>query len=337
MDMNYELTVTNDITILIKTIKEEIEKGKVRIEHTIANEKTTTYWNIGKYIHEHLLNYSDKAEYGDYLFITLSQDLYIGKRTLYMALQFYETYPKIVKALSQLKWAHYLVLITVHDEDKRREYEQKVINENLSTRELKEIIKNNKETNSNDKSPKLKETRGLLHTYKLKTYEDNSESLDIDLGFRTYVDKLENKNTYTKDSIIRVIKNMNSYKIEGVDDISPHTLYTYKGRLKKIIDGDTLWVYLDLGFGITSCRKVRLRGINAAKIETETGQKARKYLEKRLNPCPFIIVKTYYRDKYNRYLADIFYDKNEPDTTIAAETGVYLNQELLDKGFAEKY
>ena len=65
--------------------------------------------------------------------------------------------------------------------------------------------------------------------------------------------------------------------------------------------------------------------------------KEKNFLKRRLNPCEFIIVKTYYRDKYNRYRADIFYDKNELDAIKVTETGVFLNQELLDKGTVEKY
>jgi hypothetical protein len=36
-------------------------------------------------------------------------------------------------------------------------------------------------------------------------------------------------------------------------------------------------------------------------------------------------------------VADIFYDKNEPKDTHVAKNGVFLNQELLDKGYAESY
>ncbi len=330
-----ELIANTAIATLIEMIKEEILKGKQKIEYTIETEKTATYWNIGKHIHEHLLNYRDRAEYGDYLFNTLDEALTIHKRTLYRAVQFYETYPEIVTILSQLKWSHFLVLLTVKDEKKRHEYEKKVINENLTVQKLKEIIKEDKEEDNSNTITQLTETRGYLNTYKLKEKEG---TLNIDLGFRFYINKLNNSNNnYTGDSIVQIIRKKNSYTITLAENISSHGIYTYKGTLWEIIDGDTLWVDLNLGFGTWTRQKVRLRGINTPKIETGKGIEVKRYIERKLTPCTFLIVKTYYRDKFNRYLADIFYDKNETKLVKVAETGVYLNQELLDKGFAEKY
>jgi len=99
----------------------------------------------------------------------------------------------------------------------------------------------------------------------------------------------------------------------------------------------TLWVNLDLGCNTWTTRKLWLKGINSLAIETEEGKKARNFLQTHLTPCPFIIVKTYWRDKFNRYLADIFYAQSENDAGIMAEKGTYLNQELLDKNLARKY
>ena len=80
-NMGKELARTKAITSLIETIRNEIEYGKKNIEITIETEKTKTYWNIGKHIYEHLLKYSDRAEYGDYLFKTLEKELSISKYT----------------------------------------------------------------------------------------------------------------------------------------------------------------------------------------------------------------------------------------------------------------
>ena len=71
---NYEWLDKNryEIKTLIETIKEEIVKGKQRIEYTIENEKTGTNRTIGKYIHKHLLKYNDRADYGDELYKLLA-------------------------------------------------------------------------------------------------------------------------------------------------------------------------------------------------------------------------------------------------------------------------
>jgi endonuclease YncB( thermonuclease family) len=103
------------------------------------------------------------------------------------------------------------------------------------------------------------------------------------------------------------------------------------------VDSDTLWITLDLGFNTWTTRKLRLKGINAPAINTTEGKEARKYIEKQLTPCPFLIAKTYWREKYNRYLADIFYNKNETKPDLVVTTGKYLNQALMDKGLARKY
>jgi len=50
----------------------------------------------------------------------------------------------------------------------------------------------------------------------------------------------------------------------------------------------------------------------------------------------FVAIKTYWRDKFNRYLADVLYDKDETDLTTLVANGKFLNQELLDKGLAVK-
>jgi hypothetical protein len=125
--VKYELAIDGEIATLIQAIKEEILKGKQRIERTIANEKTTTYWNIGEYIHEHLLNYKDRADYGDQLFKVIAQQLNTRARALYTAVQFYETYPRILPARTQLTWSHYKILVSLEDDDKRKKYEQQVI------------------------------------------------------------------------------------------------------------------------------------------------------------------------------------------------------------------
>ncbi|MBN2440979.1 MAG: thermonuclease family protein [Spirochaetales bacterium] len=335
--MNYELTVTNEILTLIQAIKEEIGKGKQRIEHTIDNEKTTTYWNIGKQLHEHLLDYNERIEYEESLYKLIAKELTIGISTVYRAVQFYETYPEIFAPGRKLTWSHYRILITVKDEDKRKEFEQLVITNDIGKRELQDLVKEYRKDKNHEKKSILLEKRGIPYSYKLKPItEDEKTHFYIDLGFRMYLNKLDNK-TYDENDIIQIKEDKNKSIIIKKNDRGLQELYTYKGYVNEIIDGDTLWVTIDLGFDARTSQKIRLRGINAAKIETETGQKARKYIEKRLTPCPFIIVKTYYRDKYNRYLADIFYDKNEVDTTKVAENGVYLNWELLDKGFVKKY
>ena len=89
------------IRTLINKIREEIETGRQEIRKSFENQRTKTYWNIGKHIHEHMLNHSDRANYGDYLFKRIAEELETGKRTLYRAVQFYTITPYIFVFLTR--------------------------------------------------------------------------------------------------------------------------------------------------------------------------------------------------------------------------------------------
>jgi endonuclease YncB( thermonuclease family) len=116
-------------------------------------------------------------------------------------------------------------------------------------------------------------------------------------------------------------------------------LFTYKARAGKIIDGDTLYAVMDLRSGIVIEQKLRLRGINCREIDTPEGKRARRFVLERLKDQEWIIVKTYKdtADKYDRYLADIFYLPGERDPQTITLEGRFLNQELLDSRLAAAY
>jgi hypothetical protein len=262
------ITLNTEINTLITTIQDEIVKGKERIEQTIENEKTVTYWNIGKHIHTHLLKHEDRAEYGDSLFKIIAKELRIGERSLYASVQFYETYPKILHARAKLTWSHYRILMTIQDVQKRLEFEKKVIEENLSTRELQDIIRDYKNGNKNKKKKLLKETRGLLNAYRLKPFTETGEpTLYIDLGFRMYINKLEKQTRYKETDIIQDTTKKGRETLIIIEENLQKYLFTYKSYVRQIIDGDTLWVTIDLGFNSRITQKVRLRGINVPKLE----------------------------------------------------------------------
>ncbi|MFZ5800690.1 MAG: nuclease, partial [Candidatus Omnitrophota bacterium] len=69
-------------------------------------------------------------------------------------------------------------------------------------------------------------------------------------------------------------------------------------------------------------------------ITTKTGRAAKRFLIAALKPCPFLIVKTYQPDKFDRYLVEVFYLPGEEDETKVAAEGRFLNQELLDNRLA---
>ncbi|MFH2005342.1 MAG: DUF1016 N-terminal domain-containing protein [bacterium] len=117
---------------------------------------------------------------------------------------------------------------------------------------------------------------------------------------------------------------------------APRDLHNYVGVLDRVIDGDTIKVRIDLGFDVWRVETIRLRGVDTPEGGTALAQRAKKFVADKLSRAPFIGLRTYKTDKYARYIADVYYhtEKTSPDVTF--EKGVFLNQELLDKGLAAR-
>ena len=207
------------IQILITTIQQEILISKQKIE----TEQITTYWKIEKHISQHIQTFSDRPDFGDYVFKTLATELNISLRLLYRTVQFYETYPQFVEPVPQITWSHYRILITIEDAEKRREYEQLVIEHNLSRRELQELVR------KKIKKTHLKEKRGLPYIYPLKMVQtDNTSCLVVDLGFRTYLDLLDKENDYAEESIVQAVKGKYTYRFTLKEGIPRQMLFTLR-------------------------------------------------------------------------------------------------------------
>ena len=55
-------------------------------------------------------------------------------------------------------------------------------------------------------------------------------------------------------------------------------MYTYKAKLVRVVDGDTLDVFVDLGFNVWIKRRVRLVGIDAYETRTRNKEEKKKGL-----------------------------------------------------------
>lgn len=114
------------------------------------------------------------------------------------------------------------------------------------------------------------------------------------------------------------------------------SLYTYKSKLERVVDGDTIDVYIDLGFDIHYRSRVRLAGINAPESRTRNleekklGLAAKEYVEQWLEKRgPDFIIRTtkVEKGKYGRVLGTIMDMKEEQ----------CLNTDLVDVGLARVY
>ena len=296
-----------------------------------ANDrKTTVMWRIVSYIHIHILEHSEKADYGKYVFEELSKELAIGKRTLYRAVQFYKAYPDSVSPVTRLSWKHFIILLSVDNKVKRNEYEKIVLKENLSKRKLLELVRKGRKQLTSSEHAQLKTLRGRPGVYRLKNI---GSVLILDCGFYTYLERPELSAVKNPETYVEY-DDSSTYKLIEPDK---SLLYTFKATIVEVIDGDTVKAFLDIGFGIKVIRTLRLRGINAQDLHSKKGREAKEYIEAKVLNLPFVIIQTHSRDKYLRYLADIFYLKGNEDIHNVAQKGKYLNQELMDESLADRY
>lgn len=95
--------------------------------------------------------------------------------------------------------------------------------------------------------------------------------------------------------------------------ILPKQRYLYRCTLRRVVDGDT--VYLDIDFGMDSWRKnekFRLHGFDAWELfrgsYRDKGQQAKWALEEIIRGSPFVRVLTIKdkKGKYGRYLARLY-------------------------------
>lgn len=315
------------------------------------------YWEIGKRIVTVEQKNNLRAQYGEALLEQISKyltrkygDGFSATNLRYMR-RFYIAYP-IQQAPAELDWTRYQVLSTIEDKQDRQAYERKTIKEGWSSRELVARLREDgiKRLSFNGPRaltpkpytliPKLFVQRGQLYTYRLAEAVTPlaKGNVFVDCGFRAWYPAKCALRSLPKGAIVETILSGNSFEViksaRGEKD-----LYTYKAYLTSVADADTPWAEIDLGLGGVTLQKMRLRGIDAPEINTAAGRKAKRFVEKLLKPCPFIIVKTYkdQSDKYDRYLVDIFFSPTEQDPAVVAATGEYLNQRLLDEGLAVRY
>jgi len=91
--MAKEILQIRTLNVLVTLINAEIEKGVAAVQRYADSTKVVTYWKIGQYIKIHLDYKRNTAHYGESFFLQLAKELGLGVRSLYRALQFYESYP----------------------------------------------------------------------------------------------------------------------------------------------------------------------------------------------------------------------------------------------------
>jgi micrococcal nuclease len=89
-------------------------------------------------------------------------------------------------------------------------------------------------------------------------------------------------------------------------------MFTYAVKeVVKVVDGDTVDVVLDLGFGVSIKQRIRVKGINCAETRTrDVEEKGKGLTAKAFAEDWFshgeLIVRTHKDDKYGRMLGEFF-------------------------------
>lgn len=116
-------------------------------------------------------------------------------------------------------------------------------------------------------------------------------------------------------------------------------LYWYQGRVRRVVDGDTVDMEFDLGLNTFVRERIRLKGIDTPEIfgmkkeseEFQRGMTAKEFVEERLLGKTVWIHSFKDRTgKYGRYIADVYFQD---------ESGkhVSIGQLLLEDGLASVY
>ncbi len=315
------------------------------------------YWQAGRWIVEIEQDGASRAQYGSGLLQQVSEDLTrlcgpgFSKRNLERMRRLYLTRQKTT-APSQLTWTQQVELLPIRDEKIRARIEKRVLKDGLGSREIRRLVQ--KETGYEKPAPVLpplvRPTDLKLGTCRYGegdgdgtsnvTSPSPSPSVELDLGFFvSYPVTREEAATLT---------------------ITDAPSYTYAARIIRVVDGDTLYTRIYLGFGVKVTERVRLRGINTPELGTPEGERAKKFVQNLLPVGSLIVLKSHKctTDPHGRFVEDVFYlgkdsspntlrPRGEQQGTWAEgtspggvtpeeiiESGEYLNQVLLDKGYA---
>ena len=302
-------------------------------------EKVETYWHVGDALTGYLGGHGGTT-IGQETIRNLSRDAHLGLTTLYEILRFRRCIPTLY-ARTNLGWSHYRALIHL-PQDRLQHYELLADDEGWTTRQLKRAIEAESDDLSDipDLQPPetpLRARFGTPFTYRAVTDPLSADAAtSLDLGFHHLwnpAGDLAGFEQVLPGDIVRV--DPLARTIDLCD--ARQRCWTYLATVRRLIDGDTLDVNVDMGFGQCTISRLRLRGIDTAELYTQAGRQARLFVEEALADAEHILIATRRTDTYGRYLADVKYlpGSEHPDDVLTQ--GTYLNRQLLDEGLAQRY
>jgi len=276
------------------------------------------YWQMGRRIVDVVQQGKERGAYGQKVLLQLSRDLTekygpgFKDRTVRYIRRFAITYSR--EALRPgLQWSHYRALLAIDDPATRRALEDRVLAENLNKVQLMTLIAQETLHVAFSYTPRAS-APGI---FKIVINPQSNRPL-LDLGFNV-----------TREQAIKGVRDLadGEYLVMTGEKFSRVSCesgarYCYPATVLKVVDGDTVKMRMRLGFGMCIDESMRLRGVDAAEIDTDEGKKAHRAIQKLLKNAAQITVFTWSHDRYGRYIADLIAD------------GVYINKALVESGHA---
>jgi len=116
--------------------------------------------------------------------------------------------------------------------------------------------------------------------------------------------------------------------------------YIYRGKLERVVDGDTIDALIDVGFDIWIKKRIRYSGIDTWESRTRDLEEKAKGLEAKARNKELLMevssksgyfrLKSYGVGKYGRVLGEIFIEDNEGKQ-------YNINETLIKEGHAYVY
>ena len=116
--------------------------------------------------------------------------------------------------------------------------------------------------------------------------------------------------------------------------------YIYRGKLDRVVDGDTIDALIDVGFDIWLKKRIRFKGIDAWESRTrDLAEKAKgleakarliELLDKVSSKPGYFRIKSHGLGKYGRLLGELFILDNNGNS-------ISINQQLIEEGHAYIY
>jgi endonuclease YncB( thermonuclease family) len=345
MPLQRSPSIPRSYAALQRRVEAEWVAGRARMERAWV----AMYHETGRLIHEHLMLQQERAEYGARVIADLAAHLRTDRSTLHRCVRFARLFP-IVADRRQLGWAHYRVLIDIDDpvlrnklaiEAERKrwtspELESRVRALNAAAEPAAEPSHNGAGTPENRLAPHvslLTPRRGTIGVHRVVAGDD--AELAVDFGFTSYVDLAPAE---AEGLAIGAFVRLDTRGRMHADPAATKAdLYTYRAKILRVVDGDTLWLAVRLGPRQWLKEKLRLRGLDCPEIATPEGRAAKRFVEALAARAAAVTICTTKPDKYDRYLSDVFLAPaagENGENGGGNGAGIFLNNALLENGHA---